>query len=152
MALDFEPAHVFPELRIPIFGFMTLINDNDVISHVRQVLRLGGDHAVRSYKYSSLLSQLPHLAVPIVLLDVVKLHDWGARAPLAKLFSPVSFHGRWDHDKYFRNELVVKKAFEISGHLDSLAQAHVVTEHSTLLIAPEVVEPLHTEFLVIKQV
>jgi hypothetical protein len=151
--LDFKPLHVSPELSVSIFGLMAFIYNYYIVADVRKILRFSGDHAVAGDEYAAFTTQLLHLLVASVFFVafVIELCDGDALAPFAEFLLPISLHGgRHDH-KHFHDLFGIKQAFEIGCYLDSLSQAHIITQDAALFLPPQLVQPLHTELLVIEK-
>ena len=131
---------------------MSLINNDQVIAHLRKIDLLSRDHAIASHQNTAAFSQCAHLLLPIGLLLVVELHHIvDILAPLLQLTLPVHLHSSRHHDKHSADMLAIKEALAQCGHLDSLAQAHIIAQDSALLFFVQIVEPDHTFLLVLEK-
>ena len=131
---------------------MSLINDDQVIAHLREIDLLSRDHAIASHQNTAAFPQCAHLLLSIRLLLVVELHHIvDILAPLLQLTLPVHLHSSGHHYEHSADMLTIKEALAQCGHLDSLAQAHIVTQDTSLLFFVQIVEPDHSFLLVLEK-
>lgn len=99
-----------------------------------------------------MLPKFLNLVVAIGLLLVVELNDVGTgSAPLVQLLLPVRLHRSWDYNQGLLYEFLGEEPLEISRNLHSFTQSHVITENTAFLFPPQVIKPLDSLLLVIKQ-
>lgn len=151
MTFDSQTCDISPELSVFVLGFVSFINSNDIIFHIGQVHPLSADHCVTGQKNTSLFTQFLHLFIPVIFLLVIKRdHIWTGWTPLLEFLFPVGLHCGWHNNQDFLDEFILEQTLEIHWDLDCLSQSHVISEHSTFILSPEIVQPLDTLFLVVK--
>lgn len=129
MASNGKTLQVPPKLSILVFGFVALVNYDDIVATLGEVDHLTGHHAVGGYQNATLFANVFYLLYTILPLFIIELYNvfCAVISPLFKLILPIILQSRRHNNQDLLNHISIKQALEVDRHLHRLAQTHVIT-------------------------